>query len=1507
MKIRDPKTMHKSILIIFALATTLAAAAAPPNQLVNGELADRNAAKVPAGWRQYGKAPLGEQGGALAFVDRGDDDEAGITQKIPITEPGKYELVVSASLPDAEAKADHAYIQLRIQPQNQYKQAPLDPGEPGSFQDTAVGIEVPAGTTQLEVYIYTHKAGSPRFLVKSVKLGKVEAFSAAADSGKAPEISALKDLALSTAIAKNGRPAAVIAAGDTPEAQAAAAMLRDRIQSKSGAKIAVVDPKTVKLPLETSVIAIGARENNDLLHRLYRRGFLYTDQVYPGPGGHELRSLHNPTGGKQNVIIVGGSDEAGIKKSAELLAAVLTARPAGGNLELGFLMEIHAPGFTHPVDAYDAKSYWSRMLSGMPRGYGWNYVAAQMALFYQTGDVRYAKEFLRLAFPDAQAIRDFQKFNPESIETPAKPLSGPYHYMGHQMILLWDLIEEHPVFSDADRLKVTRAFAAQFDHPGIGPMIYQSRPGKRQYTGSRHHQWAAISLYALARYFDRDYPHRTWKNSLRSAELSFEPANTPDGWIEGERGIVGWFLSGSVNPAVQYFALAGIDGFRPDGGWANALKFFESQWDGSAKSAILGTAARQTFYLAAEQTGDGKYLYYADLLPPLDPAPKIGASTLPTGKIALREPVELLNCWTAAPMKESERRLFKLAAPAANCYLGLSWRDTLDTTGDFLSFNCFNEEYRTPYKLLSISNLRLDGRTVLAGLGNFVQIYRAGSTEAHIPTLGQVYGFGAAGGTVWFSGGVPDHAYADWRRDLLLRKRAFVLIADTATAREKQPGALDLVIHFQTTGAFADGGVPGKLFLESRAVHPVRNCRLSSNCDGAISSGSSNTLFETAKVGDRAIVGFTLDTPFRGTLQVEVMRHSSRAAGIDFLLDGKKIKTGVPHYLDSGDMVAETVSLGSVDLPAGEHELAVEVAATVKGNATAWIGLMNLGFASNAQSRMALTSGGADMSIITADGAIARRRFEADPAKPVTTFTLIGPEAPGQAKAVYPLGDCAALLRLPEKALAFAGSYADFGTAALALLERDHAAGSGATAVANLFKSSAPVAFDWNFESGEAVFEGAPGTTIDFSDGRSEKLAGPRLAITRQPAPTPLGIYRERLNKLEAVAAGAGEAAAAPRKIAPDILRIFPEKLTLLEAVELGGQHKLLAASGNQAHLFDAAGKLERTFDAGAPVTAVAAFAALNAVVVGNRDEQVTAYALDGKKLWTFTSVLAPEVEASQKYYWFKSAYPGIYALAAHGDRLYVGSACTMEVLDPTGKLLGRHAQTWGPTRQIVFIPATDGSTNTVGLRHSTADGNYMWTVNSKSGANRATFRDNLPGYKNFPSFGSLYRTKAFVADFDGDGREELLADSQGMYLWLNLYDGDGKPKYQLNLGPGDKNMRPILTGLAVGDFTGDAHPEAVLVSSFREVLAVDGRARPLWSAPLPFKGVKAAIRPASKPGAGDAEIIVAGGRQLAVYNGRGELQSRLELPDAVEDLIALPDRRVLLRLANGIAELPRD
>ena len=143
------------------------------------------------------------------------------------------------------------------------------------------------------------------------------------------------------------------------------------------------------------MIALGSRDNNELLDSLYRQGFVYTDSTYPGAGGFELRSLHNPTGGNFNVIIAGGSDDSGVNDAVKALLEELASKPK----ELGYLLKLRVPAYTGEVDGYNAENFNSRMISGIRWGYGWNYVAVQMALFYQTGDTKYAKEFLRLAFP----------------------------------------------------------------------------------------------------------------------------------------------------------------------------------------------------------------------------------------------------------------------------------------------------------------------------------------------------------------------------------------------------------------------------------------------------------------------------------------------------------------------------------------------------------------------------------------------------------------------------------------------------------------------------------------------------------------------------------------------------------------------------------------------------------------------------------------------------------------------------------------------------------------------------------------------------------------------------------------------------------------------------------------------------------------------------------------------------------------------------------------------------
>lgn len=1468
-----------------------AAPAAPavpgkPGELRNGDFAIVGPDGFPAGWSAYGsvKPTAQVKDGLLLITDPDDKAEAGLSQDIAVVKPGKYEAAVETKLQRADADTEGAFLQIRILPQDKFIQIPLEAASHETFTTTRAGIEVPEGTKTIRLYIYTQKKGSPAVAVKKVELKEVNAFTpAAARDGLTPVIGKLKNLSLATKL-----DGIAIAAGTTAAAQDGAQKVAAAIEAITGAKVPVVADGKIPLPLKTNVIAIGSRDNNDLLDRLYREGFVYTDSTYPGAGGFELRSLHNPTGGNFNVIIAGGSDEAGVADAVKALLDELAVKPK----ELGHLLKLRVPAYPGKVDGYDPDNFNSRMLSGIGWGYGWNYVAVQMALFYQTGDTKYAKEFLRLAFPDAAATKDFQKFNPESIENPATPLSSPYHYMGHQMILLWDLIEEHPVFSDQDRLKVTQALARQLDHEGIGKMIYGRSGGA--VIPSRHGQWAAISLYVLARYFDRDYPHATWKRSLKSATGTMAYLQRPDGWIEGERGIVGWFLSGSVNPGANYLALAGERNFNPEGAWANALRFFETQWNGTGSSEILGTASRQTFYLAAEQTGDGKYLYYADLLPAAKPGFKIGQSFVPGGKIAKRPPAELAGKWTAAPMSPAEHKFFKIANPIENCFLGIGYRDKLGAGGDWISVNCFNEEYRTPYKLLSISGLRIDGRNILVGLGNYLQPYLAGGTEPHIPTMGEIDDFGVTGQSVWFAGGVPDHAYCDWKRKLLLRKGQFALIADTLTARSNS-GELTAVLNFQTAAPVTVTAEPGKLAVAGSDDLRLHDCKLAAVPECRISSGNRNTLFETVKAGDRAQINFDLANAFSGEFKVTLMHHNTRAAAVNLKLDGKLLKADVPHYSEAGDLQPEIVSLGKVELAKGGHQLEIEVAAVNPLIKTAWLGAQSLSFIPVAAEHTALTTANGESGVIDGQSAYTKVKFAGVKDRSESIFTLIKRENNTAPARVMKLDAGSAKVLAPEPAIVFTGE-SKFGRAELALLEANHLFAFNATRIDGVFKSDRKVTLDWDLVSGEATIQAAAAGAIDFEGGRSEKLNPGDNTLVIKLSDAALAKYRKGLDAPVPVATEVKAAAAKLPDLAAVKLAEFAEAVSVLTPLA-GGD--LLAGAGKKLFRLGPDGKVLQSFDADARIQCAIEWPKEKLILAGCADDKVIAFNADGTRRWVFTSVLAPEVEATQKYYWFKPAYPGVYSLAVansrDGEALFAGSACTTEKIGADGKLIRRYPHTWGPGRQLGVIKGKHGFENVFALRHSAADGNYMWTVDGSDGSSAVRFRDNLPGFKNFPSFGSLYRSKAFVADFDGDGKDEAAADSQGMYLWLNVYDGDGKPKYQLNLGPGDKGMGKFYLDLAAGDVAGDVRPEIAMVNKFRELVLIDGRAEPLWSRPLPFMPAKV--------GVAGKKIYVAGGRRGVVFGGAGEAVAEFRLPEGADEMVRNGDR-MLIRGGKAVYEI---
>lgn len=1406
----------------------------------------------PSGWKRYGSGGIAEvKNGMIHLSDRSDIHEWGITRIFENPAPGKYEITM-------EAKGDLTRSQMVVIPEGQRLTTVNMTGNTGSdYKKFHIGYEVPAGCKKVYFYIFGFYREKPDFLIRSIDLSPVSEFSPAVQLARRQAsplppkpITKLKNLHLITPLDQ-----AIIVPGNTPVLQQAAAELA----RKFGGKIVPAD--SVKLPLTHHVIAIGNRVNNAFINELYIRSFCYTDLVYPGKGGHELRSIHNPTGKGFNVILCGGSDDAGAEKAARLLAAK--------DKNTGFLQDLKFPAFRKDFNACDPAHYYLNRDGGY---FGWNLIAGMMAAFYQTGDTFYAKEFLRLAFPDAQARKDLQKYNPESFDRLNDPLSGPYHYLGHQMILLWDLIEEHPFFTDEQRLKITDAFRRQWQHH-----IRDTRQvGRHMIATSRHGQWGQICNYSLARYFDRDYPDPAWTESLHRAEAEFSLASYKQGWIQGEGGILSWLVSGAINPAAQFFALSGGAKFEPEGAFANVLRFWETQWDGTPRSEVFTSASRQTFGLVAEHTGDGKYLWYADLMKPY-PADKfkLGASFSPTGKIQPRPPQELVRNWTAAPMKLGEHRFYGVKAPLENCYLGVSWRDSLNATGDWISFNCFNEKYRTPFKLLSLYGLRLNGHWLLSGFGNYVQTTRGGITDKAIPTVGQVYNFGNAGDTAFFSGGVPDHAYASWQRDLLLRSRQFLILADTITPAEKSEQDITAMIHLQTAGTVirSKDSANQLIFTSTQSANaiPVKEMQYCGIPECKITSGPRMVVFQTQKPGDRAVIRFRVPQDLTCAPVLQIFDHNTRAGSLNVYLDGKKMHSNVPHFSVDSHLSGHGIKLGNVFLAKGEHTIELEVADVASQASSNWIGAGSLSLlaAGSQQQLITMTANAGAITRLAWNEAVVKRRMKSDPVKPVTTFSLFtGSSVQTPVKALT-LSDNAAVFLRPAPVLVFSRSFPELGEAKLAVLENDRIAGMEIRRLNGSFSADRPVMLDWEFGK-KLHISGSPGTVCTVN-GKPYTLDKQGKLELDNITPAALESWQKLLAKNMAEQ-NTGKRESAIRTPAPakyTVMTKLPAGLSFIRPVKNG----FIAGMGKHFLLLDKQYQIRMKSPAfSAPV--ISGVEAGDFYVCGTLGEEIAAFDNSGKRIWQFTSCTAPEVIASHKYYWFKAACPGVLSLEYRDGKIYAGGACTMEILDLQGKLLGRYAQTWGACRQITFIRQPDGSYNAVGVRYNGADGVYTWYVNSKTGKNAHSYSENMPGYVHFPSFGSLYRTRAFAADFDGDGQEELLTDAQGMYSWLNLFSADGKPEKQANLGPGK-----VIRAWSVGDITGDGRPEAVVSSGTQQLIVLNGQCQPLWTADLPIQGDLLAIDTEKR------EIAVAGNQSVCCIDQNGKEKYFVTLPGKIEHL----------------------
>ena len=322
------------------------------------------------------------------------------------------------------------------------------------------------------------------------------------------------------------------------------------------------------------------------------------------------------------------------------------------------------------------------------------------------------------------------------------------------------------------------------------------------------------------------------------------------------------------------------------------------------------------------------------------------------------------------------------------------------------------------------------------------------------------------------------------------------------------------------------------------------------------------------------------------------------------------------------------------------------------------------------------------------------------------------------------------------------------------------------------------------------------------------------------------------------------EIAAAPSKTKPTVPSLTTamaanvgKKVVDLITIPSDTGELIGVAEGKNIHLLSPNGKVLRTLEADGAVRRLCWWGEHRLLLVGCADEQVIAFDQTGKRKWVFTSVMDPAVFRAAKTYWFKSApgHEGIHGLFTGAflggkSQAFVGSACTLEILDENGKLLRRMPQFWGKVSHFAIIDGPDGTLNLLASRKYNGT-NRVSIINNKTlDPNPRGFHTVPSGSTYVPGWSSMNRHHLFYEDLDGDGEKEVISEINGTWNRVTVWQANGKALYDASFGPGERIPAKNMCDVDIADLNGNGKKEIVVATSSGLVVALDHQCRKLWA-----------------------------------------------------------------------------
>ena len=1246
---------------------------------------------LPQGWEgSQGRLKLvevgrhGEARGHALLIAKGGF----VSQTVPATGGLHYSLTVLAHTPlvpepESSRYRSACYLELTFLPtQEKHRVEMVSPfGDSRRFVEHSVGGQAPAGTNGVRIAV---SAQGGELTVDDVRLVPHQ------DSYTH---FTLKPQCLDTVIAAEGQARARIVVPESGRYDALAGRIAGRIRQLTGADVPVVRDSAFDLcrdqRLDGSLIVLGNRSTNRVVSDLYDLYHCILDLRYPGQGGSVVRSLHSPFGDGHNVLLVGASDEEGMNEAtAAFIGAIEEAAKGGKHLTLGYLARIELgrdvkiPETMTFAEIAHVKP-WDA--TGGTGGYGWTVITKCLAFYYLSGHPFYAREFLRLAFPqDEQTRQDLLSAGQDFAGDRREPLVDVYHYRAHLPVVYWDLVEESPMFSNAERTRVTQAFMKQVKTYRSNK-DYGCAADKTLWPvtclSDRHTQWGAMTFYTLGRYLAKDYPDYEWRAVKRGAENSLAPIHLKrhiynraeqdklERYPTTVAALFAYTLMSGNKAPVQVGSLQE----QARGRIEMLLDWREDAW-------VLSQAPTSLFNQMAYLFRDARYLRMRDLRRVPSDVFRPGQSYWPD-EAALEPAQAPSRQWDVLRLTPEERAWWaevwqQPLEPTDRMFRLCSYRTANDPRGDFLLFEGIHAG--GVHKCFALVEHILNGDVLFMGARTHLNTMSDGMTATRQPRFSVLERAEANGRSALIEARVPDYNGLDWKRSVLHRQGQYTLFLDTLTSQQNSAAASVEINWALAHNAHATscapgcaviqvvgGGSPPPLYRLNALSSPGVRFKASSSQPVLQRSEHDALVLRSPGKGESLEVGLDLERDLDGYLVAEVLRLPS--GGLFRLeLDGGTLAPEISAWSPRTETDATLVDLCRQQLNRGSHVIRLVSLGPAPQSSEARVpfrGFRVLGRPATTEYVLCLSSkialqrdalGSVIGSVESGDTLAATWNGPLGKGETLRLFSLVAAkpqEADAAAGNCLALGPNAAALALSTgHAIAAVGEWhvlrADLG-----VMAADHLVAYGATRAGELLASDSPVDVDWSFSSGtlaincprqSAVTVALAGAAVKVDDrptavsqrtGNSWTLtldAGRHVVSGAQPRASLLEGFRGRLTsafeaaraaRLQAPVVGDRTAAVTAPAIKPTWQAPLGDFPFDMRTFRSGNEDRVAVAAGKNILLFDAAGTLLRKLEADDVVRVVHYWPEAGVLAAGCRDFRVIAFdPASGRRRWAFQS-----------------------------------------------------------------------------------------------------------------------------------------------------------------------------------------------------------------------------------------------------------------------------------------------